>query len=193
MHTAYVVIQAEALLLSYVFVYCQLNHFRAALILFTAYISRYPTVWAEYNFRACCVVWTGFPSSAGFSGDINGRYTLSYYHNQIGSMNYYPLFRVRSWNNGVRCIFFCILMEIYCMLNRLAHQDNFNVLRTYVYSSYHLTFTNKIESIDISWQKICKVHCVKLHMIDLCFALLWLYNQFLMIHVIHLPIFVRVS
>ena len=26
-------------------------------------------------------------------------YTLSYYHHQIGSMNYYPLFRVRSWNN----------------------------------------------------------------------------------------------
>ena len=25
-------------------------------------------------------------------------YTLSYYHHQIGSMNYYPLFRVRSWN-----------------------------------------------------------------------------------------------
>ena len=27
-------------------------------------------------------------------------YTLSYYHHQMGSMNYYPLFRVRSWNNG---------------------------------------------------------------------------------------------
>ena len=37
-------------------------------------------------------------------------YTLSYYHNQIGSMNYYPLFRVRSWNNGMRCISFYILM-----------------------------------------------------------------------------------
>ena len=38
-------------------------------------------------------------------------YTLSYYHYQIGSMNYYPLFRVRSWNNGVRCVSFFILME----------------------------------------------------------------------------------
>ena len=37
-------------------------------------------------------------------------YTLSYYHHQIGSMNYYPLFRVRSWNNGVRCMSFYILM-----------------------------------------------------------------------------------
>ena len=38
-------------------------------------------------------------------------YTLSYYHNRIGSMNYYPLFGVRSWNNGVRCMCFCILLS----------------------------------------------------------------------------------
>ena len=31
-------------------------------------------------------------------------YTLSYYHHQIGSMNYYPLLRVRPWNNGMRCM-----------------------------------------------------------------------------------------
>ena len=28
-----------------------------------------------------------------------------------GSMNYYPLFRVRSWNSGMRCMSFYILME----------------------------------------------------------------------------------
>ena len=39
-------------------------------------------------------------------------YTLSYYHHQIGGMNYYPLFRVRSWNNGVRCMSFYILMHV---------------------------------------------------------------------------------
>ena len=39
-------------------------------------------------------------------------YTLSYYHNQIGSINYYSLFRVRSWKNGVRCMPFYILMVI---------------------------------------------------------------------------------
>ena len=38
-------------------------------------------------------------------------YTLSYYHHQIGSMNYHPLFRVRSWNNGVRCMSSYILMR----------------------------------------------------------------------------------
>ena len=35
---------------------------------------------------------------------------LSYYHHQIGSMNYYPLFRVSSWNNGMRCMSLYILM-----------------------------------------------------------------------------------
>ena len=37
-------------------------------------------------------------------------YTLSYYHHQIGSMYYYPLFRVRSWNNGMRCMSLYIIM-----------------------------------------------------------------------------------
>ena len=33
---------------------------------------------------------------------IERKYTLSYHHHQIGSMNYNPLFRVRSRNNGMR-------------------------------------------------------------------------------------------
>ena len=41
--------------------------------------------------------------------DWDNIYTLSYYHHQIGSMNYYPLFRVRSWNNAMRCMSFYIL------------------------------------------------------------------------------------
>ena len=45
--------------------------------------------------------------------DYDDIYTLSYYHHQIGSMNYYPLLRVRSWNNGVRCMSFFILIIIY--------------------------------------------------------------------------------
>ena len=36
--------------------------------------------------------------------------TLSYHH-QIGSMNHYPLFKVRSWNNGMRCMSCCVLIE----------------------------------------------------------------------------------
>ena len=42
--------------------------------------------------------------------DWENIYTSTYYHHQIGSMNYYPLFRVRSWNNGVRCMSFYILI-----------------------------------------------------------------------------------
>ena len=30
--------------------------------------------------------------------------TLSYYHHQIGGMNHQPLFTVRSWINGTRCM-----------------------------------------------------------------------------------------
>ena len=48
--------------------------------------------------------------------DWENIYTLSYYHHQIGSMNYYPLFRVRSWNNGVLCMSFCILFHIASVL-----------------------------------------------------------------------------
>ena len=55
-----------------------------------------------------CFQFTHFPCD-----DWENIYTLSYYHHQIGSMNYYPLFRVRSWNNGVCCMCFYILIYIY--------------------------------------------------------------------------------
>ena len=49
-------------------------------------------------------------------------YTLSYYHHQIGSMNYYQLFRVRSsWNNCMRCMSFYILMNSW--YGRIASWD----------------------------------------------------------------------
>ena len=61
--------------------------------------------WSHFNISACfqftnlpCDVWENI-------------YTLSYYHHQIGNMNYHPLFRVRSWNNGVRCMSFYILYK----------------------------------------------------------------------------------
>ena len=34
---------------------------------------------------------------------------MSYDHHQIGDMNYHPLCRVRSWNNGIRCMSLYIL------------------------------------------------------------------------------------
>ena len=45
--------------------------------------------------------------------DWDNIYTLSYYHHHlIGSMNYYPLFRVRSWNNDMRYMSFYILIRL---------------------------------------------------------------------------------
>ena len=57
---------------------------------------------------------------------------LCYYHHQIGSMNYYPLFRVSSWNNGVRCMSFCILIGKYpCLIQvcKLLLQQTPRILR----------------------------------------------------------------
>ena len=56
---------------------------------------------------AVCFQFTHFPCD-----DWENIYTLSYYHHQIGGMNYYPLFRVRSRNNGVRCMSFYILITL---------------------------------------------------------------------------------
>ena len=44
--------------------------------------------------------------------DLDNIYTLSFYYHHIGSMNYHPLFKFRSWNNLVRCMSFYILMII---------------------------------------------------------------------------------
>ena len=53
---------------------------------------------------AVCFQFTHFPCA------WENIYTLSDCHHQIGSMNYYPFFMVRSLNNGVRCMSFCILL-----------------------------------------------------------------------------------
>ena len=41
--------------------------------------------------------------------------TLFFFHHQIGSMNYYPLFKVRSWNNGVH------RMSLYILKSSCIH------------------------------------------------------------------------
>ena len=56
----------------------------------------------HYTIRgAVCFQFTHFPCN-----DWENICTLSYYHHQIGRMNCYPLFRVRSLNNDVRCMSF---------------------------------------------------------------------------------------
>ena len=51
--------------------------------------------------------------------DWKNVYTLSYCHHQIGSMNHYPLFRVMSRNNGMRCMSLYILIK--CGMKLLIH------------------------------------------------------------------------
>ena len=55
-------------------------------------------------------------------------------------MNYYLLFRVRSWNNGVRCMSFYILTE---MISNTLYQ----LMRTYSMPTiaYDSVFLHSIE------------------------------------------------
>ena len=55
---------------------------------------------------------------------IERIYTLSCYHHQIESVNYYPLFRVRSWNNGMRC------MSLYIFIGPSSKYLDIRVLLT---------------------------------------------------------------
>ena len=58
--------------------------------------------------------------------DCENMCTLSHHHYQIGSMTHLPLFRVRSWNNGIHCMSFYILKQrLWCsswnMSDNLIH------------------------------------------------------------------------
>ena len=50
--------------------------------------------------------------------DCENTCILSHFHHQIGSTTHLPLFTLRSWNNGMRCMSFYILMQLrHCKLN----------------------------------------------------------------------------
>ena len=71
-------------------------------------VSKIKHILSNIHYTICgtvCFQFTHF-----LRDDWENIYTLSYYHHQIGSMNYFPLFRVRSWNNGMGCMSFYILM-----------------------------------------------------------------------------------
>ena len=42
--------------------------------------------------------------------DCDNTFTLSYHHHQIRILTHLSLFWVRSWNNGMSCVFFYILI-----------------------------------------------------------------------------------
>ena len=72
-----------------------------------------------YNMLGC--VFSVYPFPLWWLREWMYIHTLSYYHHQIGSMNYYPLFRIGSWNNGTRCMSFYILMGIPILVRQHFH------------------------------------------------------------------------
>ena len=69
------------------------------------------------------------------------RIPLSYCHHQIGSMTHLPLLRVRSWNNGVCCMSFYIL---------LAWISNLNAVHGGVITYHWLTHWGRVTHICVS-------------------------------------------
>ena len=85
-----------------------LNLQNACQIYFVECVSKIKHILSVIHYTICgalCFQFTHFSCD-----DWENIYTLSYYHHQIESMNYCPLFRVRSWNIGVCCMSFYILM-----------------------------------------------------------------------------------
>ena len=86
-----------------------IEHINTCQIYFVECVSKIKHILSVIHYTICgavCFQFTHFSCD-----DWRNIYTLSYYHHQIGSMNYYPLFRVRSWNNGVRCMSFYTLIK----------------------------------------------------------------------------------
>ena len=84
-----------------------LNLWNASQIYFIEYVSQIRHILSVIHYTISGAVCFHFPCD-----DWKNIYALSYYHHQFGSMNYYPSFRVRSWNNGVRCMSLCILQKM---------------------------------------------------------------------------------
>ena len=86
-------------------------------------------------------------------------YTLSYYHHQIGSMKYHPLFRARSWNNGMCCIFLYILLtqtsenvDIYFQHNRSRVRPGIHdTMSTHSNKSPQTAFCFVIYNLTYAW------------------------------------------
>ena len=89
---------------------------------------------------------------------------MSYYHHQIRSMNYYPLFRVRSCSNGVRCMSFHILSFFWIWTPGLAFgisvPSTTNALHSNPWvSPYKLwnlcSWSESMRNLELKWPCIC--------------------------------------
>ena len=82
----------------------------ACQIYFVECVSKIRHILSVIHYTMCgslCFQFTHFACD-----DWENVYTLFYHHHhhQIGSMNPHPLFRVSSWNTGMRCMSLYILM-----------------------------------------------------------------------------------
>ena len=80
--------------------------------------------------------------------DCENTCTLSYYHHQSGSMTHSPLLRVRSWNNGMRCMSFYILLEDrrewrFCYPTGSTYQG---IIRVNQFSTFVILISNCIKT-----------------------------------------------
>ena len=91
--------------------------------IFVECVSTIKHILSVIQYTICGAVCFQFTHSS--CDDWDNIYTLPYYHHQIESMNNYPLFTVRSWNNGVRCMYIYILTNIKMRHSEIAYWPKF--------------------------------------------------------------------
>ena len=89
---------------------------------------------------------------------IRRIYTLSYHHHQIGIMNYYPLFRVRSWNNGMcsMSLYILILMKLRFLTLQSLHVCWITHFCRLYLMLYHMKIVTSV--VSVGFGKYHKVH-----------------------------------
>ena len=95
-----------------------------------------------------------------FSYDDCGNTCTWSYHHQIESITLFPLFRVKSWNNGTRCMSFYILIR---RLMRVADA----IICIYIYTHIYIY-----------------IYIYHTYWLIICFFALWLYHSPCGVHVI---------
>ena len=115
-----------------------------------------------------------------FYDDCENMCTISYYHYQIGSMTYLPLFRVRSSNNSMCCMIFCIhiFSGTYIVIMYITPEKYIKVANT-VLSHTLLVNINVIQIPDSIILKIVR----KAHYYTNGFVLCWNYIEILWVRV----------
>ena len=106
--------------------------------------------------------------------------TLCYYHHQIGLMVHLPLLRVRSWNNGMRCMNFYILTRLW-YLKSISYKDTAFQERLVFGKSWNVTwFQLKVYKMFAKWALVLNKgvweYCLLIVMFWTDSWFLWQYN-----------------